>query len=158
MLEGNRLSSNLEGILKFYPSDNATITGQLATILGMPPQSIAMANGSTELITWIDHLLITESMATPVPTFGRWTDQSLETGKRADLIQVSFDDVHFVPTYDVISHLVYVADEQDVASTVVDGKVLMKDGQMLTIDTERVRREATALAARIKAALVEKNR
>ncbi|HLU05026.1 MAG TPA: amidohydrolase [Woeseiaceae bacterium] len=83
---------------------------------------------------------------------------SLVTGKRADLIQVSFDDVHFVPTYDVISHLIYVADEQDVASTVVDGKVLMKDGEMLTIETERVRREATALAARIKAALAEKNR
>jgi 5-methylthioadenosine/S-adenosylhomocysteine deaminase len=83
---------------------------------------------------------------------------SLETGKRADLIQVSFDDVHFVPTYDVISHLVYVADEQDVASTVVDGKVLMKDGEILTIDTERVRREAIELAARIKAALAEKNR
>ena len=83
---------------------------------------------------------------------------SLLTGKRADLVQVSFDDVHFVPTYDVISHLVYVADEQDVASTVVDGKVLMKDGEMLTIDTNRVRREATALAARIKAALAEKNR
>ena len=83
---------------------------------------------------------------------------SLTAGKRADLIQVSFDDVHFVPTYDVISHLIYVADEQDVASTVVDGKVLMKDGEMLTIDTERVRQEATALAARIKAALAEKNR
>jgi histidinol-phosphate/aromatic aminotransferase/cobyric acid decarboxylase-like protein len=81
----DRLSSDLPGILKFYPSDNATITGQLATILGLPPQSIAMANGATELITWIDHLLITESMATPVPTFGRWTDQSLETGKRVDM-------------------------------------------------------------------------
>src|SRR5690606_41212201 len=83
---------------------------------------------------------------------------SLTTGKRADLIQVSLDDVHFVPTYDVISHLIYVADEQDVASTVVDGKALMKDGEMLTIETERVRREATALAARIKAALARKNR
>ena len=31
-------------------------------------------------------------------------------GKRADLIQVRFDDVHHVPTYDVISHLVYVTD------------------------------------------------
>jgi histidinol-phosphate/aromatic aminotransferase/cobyric acid decarboxylase-like protein len=85
----DRLSSNLEGILKFYPSDNATITGQLATILAMPPQSIAMANGSTELITWIDHLLIAESMATPVPTFGRWTDQSLETGKRVDMFPLT---------------------------------------------------------------------
>ena len=40
---------------------------------------------------------------------------SLEVGKRADLIQVAFDDVHHVPTFDVISHLVYVTDEQDVA-------------------------------------------
>jgi 5-methylthioadenosine/S-adenosylhomocysteine deaminase len=83
---------------------------------------------------------------------------SLAVGMRADLIQVSFDDVHFVPTYDVISHLVYVADEQDVASTVVDGKVLMRDGEILTIDTDRVRREATALAARIQGALAERNR
>ena len=78
---------------------------------------------------------------------------SLAVGMRADIIQVSFDDVHFVPTYDVISHLVYVADEQDVSSVVVDGKLLMKNGEMLTIDTERVTREATALAARIQDAL-----
>ena len=75
---------------------------------------------------------------------------SLEVGKRADIIQVSFDDVHFIPTYDVISHLVYVADEQDVVSVVVDGKILMQDRQMLTIDTARVRKEATQLAARIQ--------
>lgn len=81
---------------------------------------------------------------------------SLEPGKRADLIQVAFDDVHFVPVYDVVSHLVYVADEQDVATTVVDGRVLMRDGELLTIDTERVRREATELAARIQSALAER--
>ena len=40
---------------------------------------------------------------------------SLEVGKQADMIQVAFEDVHHVPTYDVISHLVYVNDEQDVA-------------------------------------------
>jgi 5-methylthioadenosine/S-adenosylhomocysteine deaminase len=83
---------------------------------------------------------------------------SLEVGKRADLIQVAFDDVHHIPTYDVISHLVYVSDEQDVASVVVDGKVLMKEGEMLTIDTERLTREATQLAARIQAALQARNR
>jgi 5-methylthioadenosine/S-adenosylhomocysteine deaminase len=75
---------------------------------------------------------------------------SLEIGKRADIIQVSFDDVHFVPTYDVISHLVYVADEQDVTTVVVDGKVLMKDKEILTIDTERVTEEAKELAGRIQ--------
>jgi 5-methylthioadenosine/S-adenosylhomocysteine deaminase len=83
---------------------------------------------------------------------------SLEVGKRADLIQVAFDDVHHVPTYDVISHLVFVTDEQDVASVVVDGKVLMKEGEMLTIDTDRVAAEAKELAARIQAALAERNR
>ena len=82
---------------------------------------------------------------------------SLEAGKRADLIQVAFEDVHHVPTYDVISHLVYVTDEQDVASVVVDGKVLMKEREMLTIDTDRVAAEATALAAKIQAALAERN-
>ena len=83
---------------------------------------------------------------------------SLETGKRADLIQVAFDDVHHVPTYDVISHLVYVTDEQDVVSVVVDGKVLMQERAFLTIDTARVAEEARALAGRIQAALEQRNR
>jgi 5-methylthioadenosine/S-adenosylhomocysteine deaminase len=82
---------------------------------------------------------------------------SIEVGKRADVIQVAFDDVHHVPTYDVISHLVYVTDEQDVATVVVDGKVLMREREMLTIDTERVAAEANALAAKIQAALNERN-
>ncbi len=83
---------------------------------------------------------------------------SLEVGKRADLIQVAFEDVHHVPTYDIISHLVYVSDEQDVASVVVDGKVLMREKEMLTIDTTRVAEEARALAAQIQRALEERNR
>ncbi|HNP62862.1 MAG TPA: amidohydrolase [Woeseiaceae bacterium] len=83
---------------------------------------------------------------------------SIEIGKRADIIQVAFDDVHHVPTYDVISHLVYVTDEQDVATVVVDGKILMKERKILTIDTARVRTEANALAAKMQTALNERNR
>jgi len=82
---------------------------------------------------------------------------SLEIGKRADVIQVAFDDVHHVPTFDVISHLVYVTDEQDVASVVVDGKLLMRDGEFLTLDTDRITAEANAFAARIQAALAARN-
>lgn len=81
---------------------------------------------------------------------------SLEIGKRADIIQVAFDDVHHVPTYNVVSHLVYVTDEQDVAAVVVDGKLLMLDGDMLTIDTERVAVEAAAIAARIRQSVNER--
>lgn len=85
------------------------------------------------------------------------TTGSLEVGKQADLIQVAFDDVHHIPTFNVISHLVFVTDEQDVASVIVDGKVLMKEREMLTIDTDTVRAEATALAARIQDALNARN-
>lgn len=83
---------------------------------------------------------------------------SLVVGKRADLIQVSTEDVHFVPMYDVISHLVYVADEQDVVSVIVDGRILMRDHDILTIDTGRVRSEASALAAQIQAALYSRQK
>jgi histidinol-phosphate/aromatic aminotransferase/cobyric acid decarboxylase-like protein len=79
------IADNIETILKYYPSDSGTITDRLATTLGLHRQTVAMANGSTELITWIDHLLIKESVAVPIPTFGRWTDQPLETGKRVDM-------------------------------------------------------------------------
>jgi 5-methylthioadenosine/S-adenosylhomocysteine deaminase len=82
---------------------------------------------------------------------------SLEAGKRADLIQVEFDDVHHVPTFDVLSHLVYVTDEQDVAAVVVDGTILVQDGEFRSIDTRRVAKEARALAARIQSALAARN-
>jgi len=82
----------------------------------------------------------------------------LRPGLRADLLQVSLDDVHFVPTYDVMSHLVYVADEQDVVTTIVDGKVLMHDGEFRTLDTARIAREARELAGRIQQALAARNR
>jgi 5-methylthioadenosine/S-adenosylhomocysteine deaminase len=82
----------------------------------------------------------------------------IAVGMRADIIQVAFEDVHHVPTYDVTSHLVYVTDEQDVASVVVDGNVLMREREFLTIDTERVAGEATKLAAKIQATLADRNR
>jgi 5-methylthioadenosine/S-adenosylhomocysteine deaminase len=81
---------------------------------------------------------------------------ALTVGRRADLIQVSLADLHFTPLYDVISHLVYVADEQDVATVVVDGKILKRDGQVLTVDAARVRKEADVIAARIRAEVIEK--
>jgi 5-methylthioadenosine/S-adenosylhomocysteine deaminase len=78
---------------------------------------------------------------------------TLDAGRSADLIQVSLADVRMTPMYDVISHLVYAAHPQDVASVVVDGQILMRDGRLLTVDEPRVTREARALAGRIQAAL-----
>lgn len=88
----DELSRDLKNILRHYPSDSHSITVKLASVLGLHPQTVAMANGSTELITWIDHLLITQSVAVPIPTFGRWTDQPLETGKRVDMFPLQERD------------------------------------------------------------------
>ncbi|MFF0585757.1 pyridoxal phosphate-dependent aminotransferase [Streptomyces sp. NPDC003781] len=79
------LAGRLRDIITYYPSSADTITAELCSLLQLPPQCVAMGNGSTELITWIDHLLVRESLAVPVPTFGRWTDQPMETGKRVDM-------------------------------------------------------------------------
>ncbi|MFI1703187.1 pyridoxal phosphate-dependent aminotransferase [Streptomyces griseoruber] len=79
------MSAKLRDIVTYYPSSADTITAELCNLLQLPPSAVAMGNGSTELITWIDHLLIRESVAVPVPTFGRWTDQPMETGKRVDM-------------------------------------------------------------------------
>ncbi|WP_406445769.1 histidinol-phosphate aminotransferase family protein [Streptomyces sp. NBC_01613] len=79
------MSHRLRDIITYYPSSADTITAELCSLLQLPPQCVAMGNGSTELITWIDHLMVRDSLAIPVPTFGRWTDQPMETGKRVDM-------------------------------------------------------------------------
>ncbi|GGJ12523.1 pyridoxal phosphate-dependent aminotransferase [Streptomyces brasiliensis] len=79
------MAARLRDIVTYYPSSADTITAELCALLRLPPQCVAMGNGSTELITWIDHLLVRESLSIPVPTFGRWTDQPMETGKRVDM-------------------------------------------------------------------------
>jgi histidinol-phosphate/aromatic aminotransferase/cobyric acid decarboxylase-like protein len=76
-----KFHEQLETGLKYYPADNAEIAHVLAEVLGLDPASVVMANGSTELITWICELLVRGGLATPVPTFGRWTDQPRELGQ-----------------------------------------------------------------------------
>jgi histidinol-phosphate/aromatic aminotransferase/cobyric acid decarboxylase-like protein len=100
-----QLAQNLESILKYYPSDAGTITKKLASVLGYHPQTMAMSNGSTELITWLDHLLIRESVAIPIPTFGRWTDQPLETGKRVDMYPLQERDNYALDIDDYLSFI-----------------------------------------------------
>jgi hypothetical protein len=50
-----------------------------------------------------------------------------------------------------------VTDEQDVQSVVVDGAILMRGGEFLTLDTAQIAAEARALAARIQDALKNRN-
>lgn len=78
---------------------------------------------------------------------------SLEVGKRADLIVVDFDAPHQTPAYNVYSHLVYATKASDVRTVVVEGRVLMRDRRLLTLDEDAIRREARAWGERIRQSL-----
>ena len=77
---------------------------------------------------------------------------SIEAGKRADLIVVSLEQLHSTPPIDIISALVYSAVASDVRATVIDGQVLMRDGELLTMNEasviEEASREAKSLTER----------
>jgi 5-methylthioadenosine/S-adenosylhomocysteine deaminase len=78
---------------------------------------------------------------------------SLESGKRADLIVVSMAAARQTPLYDPLSHLVYVTRGDDVRTTIVNGRVLMRDRKVLTLNRDEVLSEARAFAARVLAAV-----
>jgi 5-methylthioadenosine/S-adenosylhomocysteine deaminase len=78
---------------------------------------------------------------------------SLEPGKRADLIVVSLGAARQTPLYDPLSHLVYVTRGSDVRTTIVNGRILMRDRKVLTLDEAAVIAEANGLAAQVRAAV-----
>jgi 5-methylthioadenosine/S-adenosylhomocysteine deaminase len=78
---------------------------------------------------------------------------SLEPGKRADIITVSMKGARQTPMYNPISHLVYVSRGGDVQNTIVNGRVLMRDRRVTTLDVSRVIAEAQAMAEKVRAAV-----
>lgn len=67
---------------------------------------------------------------------------TLERGKRADVVVIDLQQAKVQPVYAVASAIVYAASGSSVVTTIVDGKVLMKDRKLLTIDEAEVLRKA----------------
>ena len=78
---------------------------------------------------------------------------SLEAGKRADLIVVSMRAARQTPMYDPLSHLVYVTRGDDVRTTIANGRVLMRDRKVQTLDENAVINEARRLSAQVRTAV-----
>jgi 5-methylthioadenosine/S-adenosylhomocysteine deaminase len=78
---------------------------------------------------------------------------SIEAGKRADVITVSMTAARQTPMYDPLSHLVYTTRGDDVRTTIVNGRVLMRDRRVLTLNEGAVLGEARALAEKVRAAV-----
>jgi len=75
---------------------------------------------------------------------------SLETGKKADIIVVDTDRPHLTPMYNPFSHLVYAAKGNDVIHSIINGRVVMKDRKLGTLDTEAVMRHAREKANQVR--------
>jgi 5-methylthioadenosine/S-adenosylhomocysteine deaminase len=79
---------------------------------------------------------------------------SLETGKRADLCIVDLERLHLTPRPDLVSTLVYAAEAGDVRTVVVDGELVMRDGELKTLNERELlaesRSQAEALLSRAR--------
>lgn len=70
---------------------------------------------------------------------------SLEPGKSADVILVDLDSPHAVPCSNPFSHAAYVLGGSDVATVIIEGRTIMLDRQLLTVDEEAAIREVQGL-------------
>ena len=78
---------------------------------------------------------------------------SLEPGKRADIITVRTDRPNAVPLYDPISQMVYALKADDVRDVMVNGKPVVRDGRILTLNQAAILAKAAEYRDRIKASL-----
>ncbi len=74
---------------------------------------------------------------------------SLEEGKKADLIIIDTHKPHLTPLYDPVSHLVYSASGSDVRDVIIEGRLVVRDRALLTINVEAVMEAVEHLARRI---------
>lgn len=67
---------------------------------------------------------------------------SLEQGKLADIVIVDLDSIHQTPMYNIYSHLVYATKSSDVNTVIINGKVVMKERRLLTLNENDIKRDA----------------
>lgn len=75
---------------------------------------------------------------------------SLEPGKLADIIIVDTESTAMVPLYDVATNLVYSASPRDVRTTIIQGRVVMEDRRLLTVDPALVRAKVGEIMQRVR--------
>ncbi|MDX1577629.1 MAG: amidohydrolase [Gemmatimonadota bacterium] len=74
---------------------------------------------------------------------------SVAEGLRADLVLIDLERPHLTPMFDPYAHLVYAVGRDDVRSVMIDGRFVLREGELLTLDEEEILREARALGTEI---------
>ena len=70
-------------------------------------------------------------------------------GRPADLVVIDIDKPQFYPRNNLIAALVYSANGSEAETVIVDGKIILENGHMVSVDEERVYREAELIARRL---------
>ena len=78
---------------------------------------------------------------------------SLEVGKKADLIVVDTDAPHATPMYNVYSSLVYAQKASDVRTVVINGRIVMEDRHMLTLNEPEILAKAEEYKKKVETSL-----
>ena len=75
---------------------------------------------------------------------------TLAVGKKADLIVLDLNQPHLTPLYNIPSHLVYAARGADVIHSIINGRVVMRDRRLLTLDEESILARMREIGRHIK--------
>ena len=74
---------------------------------------------------------------------------SLEVGKRADLLVINRDTLNQIPVYNIYSDLVYATKASDVETVIINGRIIMRDRRLLTLNETAVKNDARAFRDKI---------
>jgi 5-methylthioadenosine/S-adenosylhomocysteine deaminase len=76
---------------------------------------------------------------------------SIEAGKKADIIVVDTSAAHATPMYNVYAQIVYALKDSDVRTSLINGRVVMEDRKLLTLDEETISQKAEVYKKRVAA-------
>ncbi|OPY17819.1 MAG: 5-methylthioadenosine/S-adenosylhomocysteine deaminase [Syntrophus sp. PtaB.Bin075] len=79
----------------------------------------------------------------------------LKAGMKADFILIDLNRPHLTPMYNPYSHLVYTVNGSDVKTVFINGKMVMKDRQLLTFNEEECMQQVRRIAERVRESLKE---
>ena len=74
---------------------------------------------------------------------------SIEKGKRADLVIVNRDSLNQIPVYNIYSDLVYATKASDVETVIINGKIVMRERRLLTLNEASIKAEARQFREKI---------
>ena len=120
--DGSSSNNNLNMFEEMHLASiiNKAVTGDAVSVPAIKALEMATINGARAL---------------------DWEDQigSIEEGKKADLILIDTDKAHLYPHHDQISAIAYSTQGSDVDTVIVDGRILMENRQIKSLDVEKIK-------------------